>query len=208
MNIWWLAVTLGCLAACAIGFVWLVVALNGLRTGGGKRGIDPSHPYNKLAEEEVSHLFNKEFREELRNRGRLRFESIIEENAMFLKQDLDITTAQLNDYMKQQVSAKLDSEFEAYAKSMQDLQELAKTSLQQASGEVEKQRAEFVKTLENDVAERKQAMLEAYQQNMAAVVEHYLSLALADQFDLKAQLPYIIKKLEASKQEIVEDLKL
>ena len=36
----------------------------------------------------AEHIFDDQFREELRNRGRLHFEKIIGENAMFLQQDL------------------------------------------------------------------------------------------------------------------------
>lgn len=209
MTFWWLAVILGAAAAVSICFIWLIVALNRLQRGGhGVNRLDPQASLSDLAEEETSHLFNKEFREELRNRGRLRFESIIEENAMFLKQDLNLTTSQLNEYMKQQISTKLDDEFEAYARAMQDLQELAKASLQQAAGEVEKQRAEFTETLKADVAERKATMLKMYEENMAEVVEHYVAQALGKQFDLKTQLPYIIEQLEANKQDMIEDMKL
>ena len=208
MTIWWLMVILGFLAAAALGFIWLLVFLKRLQSGTHGSSLNPNESYGKLAEEETSHLFNKEFREELRNRGRLRFENIIEENAMFLKQDLELTTAQLNEYMKEQISTKLDSEFTAYAKSMQDLQELARQSLQQAAGEVEKQRAEFTRTLEQDIADRKAAMLKAYAENMSQVVEHYVSRALSDEFDLKSQLPYIVKQMEANKEDIIKDMQL
>ena len=43
---------------------------------------------------------------------------------------------------------------------------------------------------------------------MAQVVEHYLLGALGDQYDVKAQLPSIIKQLEDNKQVIVDDMKL
>jgi len=208
MTIWWLAVVLGSLAACFAGFVWVIMTLRGLQGGHRKGTIGERNKYTDAAEEETSHLFNKEFREELRNHGRLRFESIIEENAMFLQQDLRLTTSQLNEYMKQQIATKLDTEFEAYTKAMQDLQELAKHSLQQAAGEVEQQRAMFTKTLEDDVAKHKAAILQVYQENMAEVVEHYVSQALGEQFDLKTQLPFIIKKMEANKADIIKDMQL
>lgn len=209
MTIWWLALVVLAIVAGGIGFIWLVVRLNHLG-GGVSHGddVDTDRSLNELAEEETSHLFNKEFREELRNRGRLRFESIINENAMFLKQDLELTTSQLNEYMKSQIAAKIDDEFNGYARAMKDLQELAKESLQKAAGEVEEQRATFSKTLEKDVSEQKAARLEAYEKNMARVIEHYVSQALGDQFDLKAQLPYIISQMEANKKDIIEDMKL
>ena len=43
---------------------------------------------------------------------------------------------------------------------------------------------------------------------MAKIIEHYVLLSLGDQFDLKAQLPYIIKQMETNKQNIIEDMRL
>jgi hypothetical protein len=129
MTIWWLAFILGALAAVFLGFVWVILALNRLGAGGiggGKKTVqDLNKAYSDIAEEDATHLFNKEFREELRNRGRLRFEKIIDENAMFLKQDLDMTTSQLNEYLKKQIADKLDTEFADYSRAMKEAQELA-----------------------------------------------------------------------------------
>ena len=211
MTIWWLAFILGTLAAVFFGFVWIVVSLSRLQAGGkgkGKLPTDLNKAYTDIAEEDATHLFNTEFREELRNRGRLRFEKIIDENAMFLKQDLDMTISQLNGYMKEQVAAKLDTEFAAYAKAMQEAQELALGSLQRTAQEVETQRLALTQALKKDVAEREAALLKVYEENMAKIVEHYVLLALGDQFDLKSQLPYIIAQMEANKQNIIEDMRL
>jgi len=213
MTIWWLAFILGSLAAVFFGFVVILVKLNNLQGGGkpakGKKSnADLDKAYSDIAEEDVDHLFNKEFREELRNRGRLRFEKIIDENAMFLKQDLDLTISQLNEYMKKEISAKLDTEFAAYAKAMKEAQELALSSLQKTAQDVEQQRVALAEALKADVAQREAAMLKVYEDNMAKIIEHYVLLSLGDQFDLKAQLPYIIKQIEANKQNIIEDMRL
>jgi hypothetical protein len=164
--------------------------------------------YTDIAEEDATHLFNKEFREELRNRGRLRFEKIIDENAAFLKQDLDATIQQLNEYMKQQISAKLEAEFAAYAQAMQQAQQLALGSLQKTAQDIETQRVQLAQAMQKDVAEREQALLKVYEGNMAKIVAHYVLQALGDQFDLKSQLPYIVKHMEENKQAIMEDMRL
>lgn len=208
MTIWWLAFIIGSLAAMFAGFVWIITTLKGAQGAHKKSVEDLDKAYSDMAEEDASHLFNKEFREELRNRGRLRFEKIIDENAMFLKQDLDMTISQLNDYMKEQVSAKLDTEFEAYAKAMKEAQELALSTLQKTAADVETQRLQLAEQLRADVAQREEAMIMAYQENMAKVIEHYVLEALGDQFDLKTQLPYIIAQMEANKQNIIEDMRL
>ena len=51
-------------------------------------------------------------------------------------------------------------------------------------------------------------MVDSFQDNMAQIVEHYLLGALGDQFDIKSQLPSIIKQLEENKQAIADDMKL
>lgn len=211
MTIWWLALGLTCVVAFLSAFIWLAVQLKRLQPGSGKDAksvADLNKSFEQLAQEDIHHLFNKEFREELRNRGRLRFEKIIDENAMFLKQDLDMTIAQLNEYMKKQISAKLDEEFAAYAKAMQEAQELTLATLQRTAAEVEQQRLALTDALKHDVAEREAALLKVYEEHMAEIVEHYVLQALGDQFDLKAQLPYIIHQMETEKQNILEDMRL
>ena len=214
MTIWWLVFIVGSLAAVFIGFVWIIVDLSKLQAGGGtpdkhagKNATELDSAYDQLAENEVEHLFNNEFREELRNRGRLKFEKIIDENAMFLKQDLDMTISQLNEYMKKEIGAKLDTEFTQYAKAMKEAQELALAKLQETAEDVEAQRAALGEALEKAVAEREAALVQAYDANMAKVVEHYVLQALGDQFELKDQLPYIIKQMEENKQDIMEDMR-
>ena len=211
MTVQWLIFVLAGLAAAFAGFLYLVSLLK--QGGGGKPGgkrtlTDLNKAYSDIAEEDVDHLFNTEFREELRNRGRLRFEKIIDENAMFLKQDLDLTIAQLNEYMKAEISKNLNEEFAAYAKAMHEAQELALTSLQKTASEVEALRLELAEALKKDVEAREAVLIGVFQDNMAKIIEHYLLIALSDQLDLKAQLPFIIKQLEANKQGIIEDMRL
>lgn len=211
MTVWWLAFIAASLLAIFAGFVYLATQLYLLRAGkkpGKRSAAELGKDYSEMAEEDVDHLFNKEFREELRNRGRLRFEKIIDENAMFLKQDLDMTISQLNEYMKSEISKKLNEEFAAYAKAMHDAQELALTSLQKTATDVEQQRLELAEALKKDVEQREAVILQAYEENMAKVVEHYLLQALGDEIDLKAQLPFIVRQMEANKQNIIEDMRL
>ena len=104
MTIWWLAFTIGTLFAATVAFVWLAVRISRGVTPKKKTGIDS---VEKAAEEDVEHIFNNTFREELRNRGRLHFEKIISENAMFLQQDLRLTTSELNEYMKGEITRNL-----------------------------------------------------------------------------------------------------
>src|SRR6185369_9971625 len=83
--------------------------------------------FQGAAENDVEHIFNEEFREELRNRGRLHFEKILGENAMFLQQDLRQTTTQLNDYMRAEITRTLQEEFKKYEQSIVDAKQIAST---------------------------------------------------------------------------------
>lgn len=207
MTIWWEAFIIGCVAAGVLGFIWIAVQLGriGSGKGGGKKGSDS---YQDAAIEEVSHLFNDQFREELRNHGRLYFEKIINENAMFLKQDLDMTTAQLNEYLKKEITRKLTEEFNAYDKAMREAQELALGSLQKSVTDVEAQRAAMTEALEKDLRQREASMLQLYEENMAKVIEHYIMQTLGELIDLKSQMPYIISQMEKNKQKIMDDMRL
>jgi hypothetical protein len=211
MTIWWLAFIVGSLAAVFLAFIWISIKLNAVQGGKDKKkqgATDLDKAYSDLAEEDVNHLFNKEFREELRNRGRLKFEQIVDENAMFLKQDLDLTISQLNDYMKQQISTKLDSEFADYSKAMKEAQELTLTVLQKTASELDQQRQELSQAMQKSMTAHEANMLKNFENNMSTVVEYYVLQSLGEQFDMKAQMPYIMKQMEEHKKEMMEDMLL
>ncbi len=91
---------------------------------------------------------------------------------------------------------------------MKDAQNHALEALKQSAAEVDAQYQRLSTTLQQQVLAQQQMLVSAFESNMAAVVEHYVLGALGDQFDLKAQLPSIIKQMEANKAAMVEDLKL
>src|ERR1700759_5049167 len=105
-----------------------------------KTPVEEKANYDTSATNEVEHIFNDEFREELRNRGRLHFEKIIGENAMFLQQDLRLTTSQLNDSMKSEITRKLKEEFDKYEQSIMDAKQLAIESIQKTNVAIDEQR--------------------------------------------------------------------
>lgn len=180
----------------------------------GKKSSKPSdkkptnnHDYGDQAEHEVEHIFNEEFREELKNRGRLHFEKIIGENAMFLQQDLRLTTSQLNDYMKSEITSTLKDEFAKYEQSIMDAKKLAIDSISKTQEAIEEQREILGKQLETQVGAEKERLLMHFEENMAEIVNHYVLTAIGDQIDLNDQLEYILRDLEANKQAIIEDIK-
>lgn len=92
--------------------------------------------------------------------------------------------------------------------AMKDAQEHALEALKHSAAEVDAQYKQLSATLQEQVAAQQEMLVGAFESNMAAVVEHYVLGALGDQFDLKSQLPQIIKQMEANKAAMVDDLKL
>lgn len=202
MTIWWLILILAFIGASGIGFIWLIVHVS--RMGSGKSGGLDS--IEAGAEKDVEHIFNDEFREELRNRGRLHFEKIIGENAMFLQQDLRLTTSQLNEYMKTEITKKLKEEFDKYEQSIMDAKQLAIESIQKTNAAIDEQRHLLGEAVQNEIVAEKQQLVKRFEQNMTDIVNHYVLAAVGNQIDLNDQLEFILADLEANKQALIEDI--
>lgn len=187
------------LLAATSAFIWLA-----LRTGNSKPAEDPN--FNKLAEADIEHIFNDEFREELRNRGRLHFEKIIGENAMFLQQDLRLTTSQINDYMKSEITKTLQEAFSKYQESINDAEQLALESIQKTQDTVEKQREIMGQQMENEIAKEKARLTERFTNRLADIVNHYVLAAIGNQISLDDQLEFILAELERNRAAIIEDI--
>lgn len=203
MTIWWLILILAMLGSAGLAFIWLAVRLS----GPGKRKIGSStESVQDDIDREVEHIFNKEFREELRNRGRLHFEKIIGENAMFLQQDLRLTTSQLNEYMKAEITSKLKEEFNKYEQSIMDAKQLATESIQKTNAAIEEQRKLLSQQVQQEFQTEKRQLIKRFENNMADIVNHYVLQAIGNQIDLDDQLEYILADLEANKAAILEDI--
>jgi hypothetical protein len=91
---------------------------------------------------------------------------------------------------------------------VKEANEAALKSLNQSLEELKAQNESLSAALEKKIATQEDAMIKAFEGNMAQIIEHYLLDALSDQYDLQAQLPAIIKQMEANKDVIVGDMKL
>ncbi|MFZ1301221.1 MAG: hypothetical protein WAQ27_01410 [Candidatus Microsaccharimonas sp.] len=91
---------------------------------------------------------------------------------------------------------------------MKEAQDLALKSLNDSAEALKTQYAQINETLQKNVAEQQSILVSAFEENMGRVIEHYLLGALGDQYDMKAQLPSIIKQMEENKQTIADDMKL
>jgi hypothetical protein len=203
MTIWWLILILAAIGASGIAFIWLAIRIGHVGAKSKKKQPDS---IEEAAEQDVEHVFNEEFREELRNRGRLHFEKIIGENAMFLQQDLRLTTSQLNEYMKTEITRKLQEEFNKYEQSIMDAKQLAIESIQKTNTAIDEQRQLLGQQLQQEIVAEKQHLLQRFEENMAEIVNHYVLAAIGNQIDLNDQLEYILADLEDNKKAIIEDI--
>jgi hypothetical protein len=195
-----LILILGALFIAAGAFLWLALKLDHV---GARKNDD----VEGAAREDVEHIFNDDFREELRNRGRLHFEKIIGENAMFLQQDLRLTTSQLNEYMKAEIKRELEEEFKKYEESISSAKELAVNAIQKTQAVIEEQRAMLEKQMGQQAYDEKQRIIGKFEKDMADIVNHYLLAAIGNQIDLTVQLDYIFQYLEQNKDSIIEDIR-
>ncbi|HSH31866.1 MAG TPA: hypothetical protein VK963_04345 [Candidatus Saccharimonadales bacterium] len=205
MNTLRLVLVLGTIFVAATVLVWLLLKKDNPSPKNKKAG-NVQQDAARAAEQDVEHIFNDEFREELRNRGRLHFEKIIGENAMFLQQDLRLTTSQLNDYMKQEITRTLQEEFAKYEESITDAKQLAVDSIAKTQEAIEQQRQILGAQLQKEVATEKTRLIGRFEENMADIVNHYVLAAIGNQIDLSDQLEYILSDLEDNKQAIIEDI--
>lgn len=201
MTIWWLILILSFIFISGIAFIYIVVRMS--RVSVAQKTVED---FQADAERDVEHIFNDEFREELRNRGRLHFEKILGENAMFLQQDLRLTTSQLNEYMKDQISKDLKEAFANYESAIGDAKQLAVESIEKTKATIDEQRQMLTAQLEKEVSDEKARRIKRFDENMADVVNHYVLAAIGNQIDLNDQLEYILSELEANKKAILEDV--
>lgn len=201
MTLWGLLLILAGIIIGTGVFIWF--AVNPPKPAAHKT---TEETITEKVEQDVEHIFNDEFREELRNRGRLHFEKIIGENAMFLQQDLRLTTSQLNEYMKDEITRKLHEEFAKYEQSITDAKQLALDSINKTQEAVEQQRQVMTQQLGDEIAKEKKQLMERFENNMADIVNHYVLAAVGDQIDLNDQLDFILSDLETNKEAIIKDI--
>lgn len=227
------------------------------------------------------HFFTANFREELRNHGRLYFEQIIKENGELFKRELQSTTVeikaglqahltehldtvigQLNDQIKDYVAVQLSQQLTHHSKVMKESQDEVlesieksakslKAQYQELSGTLQQniesqnkamnetlavnsthlagvrqaqdaalqtitssaealqqQYQQLTTTLQQSIVNQEKMMLDAFQTNMAQIIEHYLAGAINEQYDLRAQLPAIVHQMQSQQKEIMDDMNL
>ncbi|MEK7626181.1 MAG: hypothetical protein AAB423_02395 [Patescibacteria group bacterium] len=204
MSGWWNTILIvGSLVSVTLAFIW--VAVNVSR--GPKKKSRDNQDIANAAEDDVEHIFNNEFREELRNRGRLHFEKIISDNAMFLQQDLRLTASQINEFMKQEITKTLQETFSKYEESIMDAKQVALDTIKKTQDSVEEQRKIMGEQIREEIDKEKQRTIEQFDKNLAEIVNHYLIEAIGNQVSIDDQMDFILSELEKNKKHMLEDIK-
>ena len=185
------------------------------------------------AADSVAKAFNNHFKEELRERGREHFDKLLAQNENLFQKELDETIEDVNRGLREHVLAKFEDEIGSYVgaiesaqdeavkalksstqdlvqyqKSIREAQDEALANLEDSVQSFNQKQQELGEALAKSVAAQEETLVSAFEENMARIVENYLLGALGDQYDLKAQLPAIIKQMEDNKQAILDDVKL
>ena len=198
---------MGALLASAVSFIWLAWKVENGGLGKPRAKAMQDQQLNSAAQEDVEHIFNTEFREELRNRGRLHFEKILGENAMFLQQDLRQTTTQLNDYMRAEITRTLQEEFKKYEQSIVDAKQIALDSIEKTVVTIEQQRQFLEQQMKSETDAQKEHLVARFEAEMATIVNHYVLQAIGNQVDLSEQMDFILGEMQNNKQAMLEDIK-
>jgi hypothetical protein len=115
--------------------------------------------------------FGEDYREQLREKGRLKFDQIVGETATIFKNDLDATVAQVSKELKEHIVKQLDEQLVTYGKLMKDAQELALKSLNSSSQTLQDQHKELSDTLRNNVVSQEEQLLNVVKDTQTLAVE-------------------------------------
>jgi len=156
-------------------------------------------------------FFDENFREELRNHGRLYFEKVLTENGALFKQDLDATVMQItidlkehlikqldvtiqevNAELKEHVTKQLDEQFLNYGKAIKDAQDIALESLNRSAESLQAQNQELSDTIKKNIVAQEETLSKASQENLSRLA------AMKDAQDTA------VKSLESSAQTMQE----
>ena len=209
MNVWGLGLIIGSLLATATAFVWVAIKLGSTPSDKDKKSAptDGREAIGQALEQDVESVFNDEYREELRNKGRMYFEKIIGENAAFLQQDLRLTTSQINEFMKQEITKTLQEEFAKYETAIEESKKIALESIQNTQASLDEERQVMRQKFEAEASAQREQIIKRFETNMGEIVNHYILDAIGGEMDMSTQLPYILEELQSNKEVIMEDIR-
>lgn len=192
MELWQLLLIVGTLLATLASFVWVAIRLSATSQSTGQ----PRNAAAEAVQESVQQAFTDDFREELRERARKQFEKIIHENAMFLQQDVRVSAAQLDDFMKKEVISTLQQELGKHHQAIEQTKQMVTNTLTKNQSE-----------LQRELEAEKDRRIKHLDEHMAEIVKAYVMAAVGETIGVDEQLALVIDNLNAHKAEIIEDIR-
>jgi hypothetical protein len=148
----------------------------------------------QLSDEEAAalegHFLDENFREELRNHGRLYFEKVINENATLFKEDLDATIVQVNNELKdhvigrldasisrinielkEHITSQLDTQFSEYGRILKEAQDQALQSLNDSAHVVEEEHKKLSESLQKSISNQRVMATNLFDENMVEMTK-------------------------------------
>lgn len=196
MELWQLLIILGTLLSSMIAFVWLAVRLGSITDGGNTSRGRTISPAAEAVNSAVEQAFTDDFREDLRQRARQQFEKLIHENAMFLQQDVRMSAAQLEDFMKKEVISTLQQELARHRESVSQSQRLLTDSVAKTQAELQRQ-----------LQAEKERRIRRLDDQVADIAKKYIIAAVGSAIDTDKQLALVIDSLNTHKAQLIEDIR-
>jgi DNA anti-recombination protein RmuC len=138
----------------------------------------------------------------LRHDAEADLQSVLTKVAAAFGQQLNATTARLNQHVEEMAEKVVQDELTKYQKTFDELRQAAIERLSQIQTTVEERRGQMEADLQAEVAAEKQRLLASFDAKIGDVLSAYIVEVLGDQVDLGAQSHYLLSMLDKHKEEL------
>ena len=168
-------------------------------------------------------------RADLHKRVSVIFEKAVEENAEYLKDDIEKARHSMVTYVKREFDAALSADMRALHESVDDIQHGAVAGIDSIQKSIienqesfskkiqerqlalvaslEQQHKSLTERIDSAVKDEKTRRIKEFENQMTQIVRVYINEALSNQIDVDAQIDYIIEDLQQNKNAMIEDMK-
>ncbi len=192
MELWQLLLITGALTATFIAFIWVAIRLGSVPDN----RPSPKDVATASVNNAVNQAFTEEFRDELQQRARRQFDAVMQQNAQFLQQNVRVSAAKLEEFMKQEVLSTLQRELVKHQQVIDQTKQMVTNNI--ARNEQQHQQ---------ELQAEKDRRLKRFEDHMTEVIRSYVVAAVGDTIDQDRQVSLVIDRLNAHKAEIYEEIR-
>lgn len=169
-----------------------------------------------------------QLRQQIMAKAQERYNTVLEQSAATLSENLNATTAELTSTLTEIGSNILEQEIKLFGEKLASLRQSSEHMLDGANGTIAKQQADVEAELQQykakleqdmaakmtareqamnaDLAAQKQQMVAALDTKLSDAVSAFLTETLGNEVDLGAQTPYLLQTLEERKKELLGEV--